>query len=371
MPDAAQVLIVDDSRIFRTALAEAMEGVNGITVIGSVFSGVKALEFIQATPPDVITLDVEMPGMNGLQTLDAVMRLNLSRPKDAQIGVIMVSAFTQEGADVTIQALGAGAFDFVTKPRRDSGEASMAELRRELVDKIQLFMAQRSRQAAARPATASPTSVRAQQVQTAAPRNVQAIVVATSTGGPRALEALLPDLARRTDLPILVVQHMPPHFTRSLAESLHRVCQSGGIRITVREAADDEALQPSTIYIAPGGKHLVLRSVLGQIRTGLNQQPPENSCRPSADVLFRSAAAVLGGQVVAVVLTGMGSDGKAGLEAVKRAGGYAIAQDEASSVVWGMPGNAAAAGLVDEVLPLDRIAAAVQAVIRGTQTETK
>jgi two-component system chemotaxis response regulator CheB len=178
------------------------------------------------------------------------------------------------------------------------------------------------------------------------------------------LETLLPDLIRRVDLPILIVQHMPPKFTHSLAQSLSRVSQGD-----VAEAYEGEPLCDKRIYLAPGGKHLFLRSEQGRLVLGLNEQPSENGCRPSADVLFRSAAAVLGNGVLAIVLTGMGRDGTAGLGAIKRAGGYALVQDEATSVVWGMPGSAAEAGLADEILPLCEIAAAVEALVSSVNSE--
>ena len=186
----------------------------------------------------------------------------------------------------------------------------------------------------------------------------RAILIASSTGGPLALRQLLPDLYRRVDLPALIVQHMPPRFTRSLADSL-----SGPTGRPVVEAADGMLVRHGTAYVAPGGKHLLLRAGGGELRTGVNEQPPENHCRPSADVLFRTAAAALGGEAVAVMLTGMGCDGTAGVRSLKRAGAYVIAQDEATSVVWGMPGSVVRAGLADEVLPLGDIAAAVQALV--------
>ena len=184
------------------------------------------------------------------------------------------------------------------------------------------------------------------------------VLIASSTGGPRALSILLPDLCRRIDLPILIVQHMAAPFTQSLAASLDRQCAH-----TVIEASDGDAVRPGTVYIAPGGKHLLLRGGAGKVITALNEQPPENGCRPAADVLFRSAAAIPDAAAVAVVLTGMMNDGTRGLGPLKRTGAHAIAQDEATSVVWGMPGSAVAAGLVDEVLPLEQIAAGVQAVV--------
>jgi two-component system chemotaxis response regulator CheB len=190
---------------------------------------------------------------------------------------------------------------------------------------------------------------------------MRAVVIGTSTGGPRALSALLPDLCTVVELPILIVQHMPPGFTKSLADSLAR--QTGR---KVVEATEGMPLERATVYIAPGARHLLLRGSSVSPVIALNEQPPENGCRPSADVLFRSAASVLAGEVVAVILTGMGNDGTAGLSAIRRAGGHVIAQDEASSVVWGMPGSAVAAGVVDEVYPLDRIAVAVAAVVQRT-----
>ncbi len=360
MPEPARVLIVDDSRIFRAALAEALAGEEGIVVVGSVFSGEKALKFLRSTPADVATLDVEMPGLDGLQTLAEIQRLNAARPPAAEIGVLMVSAFTRHGAEVTVRALQAGAFDFVTKPSGRSADANLTELRRQLAARIRLFMARRRIESDA-PASGrrEPAEMRHQPAHAGrSPRLVRAVLIASSTGGPRALDALLPDLCRRVALPILIVQHMPPPFTGSLAESLSR--RVGG---PVVEAVDGELARPETVYIAPGGRHLVLRGQGGGLRTGLNDQPPENHCRPSADVLFRSAAAAVGGEAVAVVLTGMDCDGTAGLRPLKRAGAYVIAQDEATSVVWGMPGNVVRAGLADEVLPLGEIAAAVQALV--------
>jgi two-component system chemotaxis response regulator CheB len=358
MPDHARVLIVDDSRIFRAALEEALAGQEGIVVAGSVFSGEKALEFIKATPPDLVTLDVEMPGMGGLEALHAIQRFNATRPDDAAVGVVMVSAFTRQGADVTVRALQAGAFDFVTKPNGPSGEANLQALRQQLVPRIRSFMLRRRRGAPAPiPAAPRPTA--------RAPRPPRAVVIAASTGGPQALGVLLPDLCAAVDVPIFLVQHFPAEFTRSLADLLAR--QMGR---AVVEARDGEVAAPRTVYVAPGGKHLLLRAGPGrEVLTALNELPPENGFRPSADVLFRSAAAALGGEVVAVVLTGMEcgtvADGTAGLRPLKRAGGYVIAQDEATSVVWGMPRSVVEAGLADAVLPLGQIAAAVRALVAG------
>ncbi|MCC6127303.1 MAG: chemotaxis-specific protein-glutamate methyltransferase CheB [Pirellulales bacterium] len=371
MPASARVLIVDDSRIFRAALEAALAGEEGIEVVGSVFNGAKALEFIRTTPPDVVTLDVEMPGMDGLETLAAIRQLDAAAPQGAEMGVIMVSAHTKRGADVTVQALSRGAFDFVAKPAGPQAEVNLALLRQQLVAKIRLFLAERSRRSgnktiptATRRAEQAFPSRRANRRPEASRRPIRAIVIASSTGGPKALEALLPDLSRRVELPILIVQHMPPTFTRSLADSLGRISNC-----PVAEALDGEPLCEKRIYLAPGGKHLLLRSDPKRLILGLNEQPPENGCRPSADVLFRSAAAAMHDGLVAIVLTGMGRDGTAGLGAIKRAGGYAVVQDEATSVVWGMPGSAAEAGLADEILPLDEIAPAVESLIASIVAE--
>jgi two-component system chemotaxis response regulator CheB len=353
MPDPINVLIVDDSRLFRAAVEQALAGQPDIAVVGSVFSGAKALDFIRGTPPDVVTLDVEMPGLDGVATLEQIEIFNASRPPGPTVGVIMLSAFTRRGADVTVRALERGAFDFVTKPSGPSPEQNLATLRDELLPRIRACARLRTRAApAAAPRRPAPPA--------AAPRRrapVALIAIGASTGGPRALAELLPDLCAQTAPPILVVQHMPPNFTRSLADSLARQT-----RQLVVEAADGTPLAAARVFIAPGGRHMLLRGSSVSPLIGLSDAPPENGCRPSADVLFRSAAAVFGPGVLALILTGMGSDGAGGLAAVRRAGGYVIAQDEPTSVVWGMPGSAVEAGVVDEVCPLPEIAAAAAAV---------
>jgi two-component system, chemotaxis family, protein-glutamate methylesterase/glutaminase len=356
MADRITVLVVDDSRLFRSALEQALSDQNDIAVVGSVFSGEKALEFVRSTPPDIVTLDVEMPGIGGLATLEQIQLLNQSRPPSRSVGIIMVSAFTRRGAAVTIKSLQAGAFDFVAKPSGPSAEESMAILRNELVAKIRAYA--QSRRAAAAPAVAAaPPAVTRRRSQ---PRSaIRAVVIGASTGGPRALSAMLPELCATVTAPILIVQHMPAGFTRPLAESLAR--QTGKNAV---EATDGAPLESETVYVAPGGKHLLIRGSSASPTMGLTDQPPENGCRPSADVLFRSAAAVFGSGLLAVILTGMGRDGTVGLGAIQRAGGYVIAQDEASSVVWGMPGSAVKAGVTDDVRPLDQIARAAADLIR-------
>jgi two-component system chemotaxis response regulator CheB len=361
MTERTRVLIVDDSRIFRSVLEQALRD-EGADVVGSVWSGAKALEFIEAAPPDLVTLDVEMPGMNGLDVLRAIQRFNAARPNAPPIGVLMVSAFTRQGADVTIQALESGAFDFITKPSGGSEEESLRLLRLQVASKLRSFQSRRTSSFSPLPRgegsrVKGESEIVRPYARTQGPP-IKLVLIASSTGGPRALSIVLPDLCRRIDLPIFIVQHMATPFTQSLAASLDRQCGH-----KVIEAIDGDTVRPGTVYIAPGGKHLVLRGSAGNIITSLNEQPPENGCRPAADVLFRSAAAIPDATAVAVVLTGMMCDGTRGLGPLKRAGAHVIAQDEATSVVWGMPGSAVASGLVDEVLPLEQIAAAIGAAI--------
>ncbi|AMV24954.1 Chemotaxis response regulator protein-glutamate methylesterase [Gemmata sp. SH-PL17] len=345
-----RVLIVDDSRIYRAAIEEALAGQDGIVVCGSVWSGPKALDHIRAQPPDLVTLDVEMPGMNGLDALQAIQAFNATRPGQPEVGVVMVSAYTSRGAEATLQALQAGAFDFIEKPKEASHAQNVLSLRQQLTDKIRAFQ-QRHRRNGPQPVAVPPRPA------TSPRRAVRAVVVAVSTGGPRALSQLVAELSPQLDQPVFIVQHIPPEFTKPLAESLAR--QSGR---RVVEAAQGDLVQPRTIYIAPGGQHMLLRTVREGVHIVLNRQPPENGFRPSANVLFRSAPLAYGGDVVAVVLTGMGSDGSEGIEPIKRAGGLILAQDEGSSVVWGMPGSAVATGHVDEVLPLHQIATRINSL---------
>ena len=373
-----RVLIVDDSRLFRYAVAGALSDESGLEIAGSERNGVTAMEFLRATPDiDVVTLDLEMPEMDGLETLKAIRELNATRPREREIGVIMLSAHTIQGAQSTIAALSAGAFDFIAKPAEANQADSMASLKSQLPQRIRachqrlrrlvppsaLLNASKPDLPRDRPPRPLQGSLQTPARPTAAarPGQVQAIVIGVSTGGPRALLTLLPKLTRLTRVPIVIVQHMPPKFTASLAESLAKLC----IPTLVTEAVDNDPVVPGHVYIAPGGKHLIVRrSITNQVVCGVNENPPENALRPNVDVMFRSAAQVWAGNVVAVILTGMGADGTKGLAPLKRAGASVIVQDEATSVVWGMPGAAVAAGLADQVLPLEAIADAVAKACR-------
>lgn len=368
MGNRITLLIVDDSRIFRGAVAECLAGEPDIEVIGSAYNGVKALEAIRDERPDLVTLDVEMPELDGLATLKAIQQVNDADRSLPPIGVIMVSAFTRKGADVTIAALENGAFDFITKPVGANSAENAETLRRQLLSKIRFFAARQHKPAARSVASPSPKvappplplpPLAATRVaESAPPTRFQAIVIGISTGGPKALVQMLPTLCAQVDLPILIVQHMPPTFTASLAASLNGKCSH-----TVKEASDQEEVQLRHVYIAPGGRHLLLRRREGKVIAVINDQPPEGGCRPAVNVLFHAAAAVYGPEVVAIVMTGMGVDGTKGLGALKRGGAHVIVQDEETSVVWGMPGSAVASGYVDEIVPLDEIPARVAEAI--------
>jgi len=358
MKNLTTILIVDDSLIFRKIVQKCLDGEDDIKVVGSVRNGVKAIEFIKKQRPDLVTLDIEMPEMNGIQTLGAVQEINAANVNIAPIGVIMLSAFTKKGADITIKALESGAFDFITKPEGNDQQKNYSTLRRQLLAKIRYFT---SRRIASQNKQSQPVVTRHEEstpekkepkepVSLITQTKCKAILIGVSTGGPRALMSLIPDLCQRTMIPIMIVQHMPPKFTESLAESLNAKC-----RFQVVEAFDKQSIEKEHVYIAPGGKHMLLTKKSGEFIIQINEDPPVHGCRPSVDILFQSASRVLGRDVIAVILTGMGTDGTDGLSYLKQRDMYVIAQDEASSVVWGMPGSAVRAGLVDDVQPLDKI----------------
>ncbi|MFH2218370.1 MAG: chemotaxis response regulator protein-glutamate methylesterase [Pseudomonadota bacterium] len=352
-----KLLIVDDSRIFRSAVEECLSGETDIHVVGSVWNGEKAIEFIRSNPPDLVTLDIEMPGMGGLETLKTIQRINASDLRSRPIGVIMLSSHTQEGADITVKALEIGAFDFIPKPEGKTLKESIAILRNQLVAKIRNFTTR-----SIYPGRAEPRIVTAPAPQispeTAFFSKIRAILIGVSTGGPKALAEILPSICEKVDVPIFIVQHMPPTFTQSLAKSLNSKC-----RHTVIEGENNDIVRDKYVYIAPGGRHMVLMKKRQSIRTIINDQPPEKGCKPSVDILFSSGATVYGNHSIAVILTGMGVDGTEGARVLKRTGAYIIAQNEETSVVWGMPGSAKASGNVDKVLPLDKIPTQITAMM--------
>ena len=342
-----RILIVEDSAVMRSLLRSVVTSGSGLEVIGTAADGASALISVDRDRPDLVLLDVEMPVMNGLDTLRQLRRQGHKMP------VIMCSSLTTSGAKVTIEALAGGASDYVAKPAgQASREEAIQTLAQELLPKIYALTG--SAQAAPAPPTLRPVqSVPAPDVQPIA-SSVSIVVIGVSTGGPAALDVLLPALPAGFPFPVLVVQHMPEVFTSLLAQRLSHRCA-----LEVREATESEPVQPGAVLIARGGWHM---EVLGSARSSapstihLNQDPPENHCRPAVDVLFRSAAKVYGSGVLGVVLTGMGSDGLVGCRLIRSQGGSVIAQDQATSTVWGMPGAVTQACLAHKTLPLAAIA---------------
>ena len=333
-----RVLIVDDSVVVRKLLSDLLASSPLIQLAGTASSGAIALAKIPQSNPDLITLDVEMPGLNGLQTLKEIRKLYPRLP------VIMFSTLTDHGAALTLEALSLGASDYLAKPTNSTNLASaMAQVRTDLVAKI-LALAGRDRHT-----TASARSVFSTRPQ-AGTHVIEIVAIGTSTGGPNALAEVIPRLPEDFPVPVVVVQHMPPLFTHLLAERLNS--QS---RIRVREAEAGHALEAGQVWIAPGDHHLIVSRKGLRTTLELNQDPLENSCRPAVDVLFRSVAQVYGPNVLGLVMTGMGSDGARGAAHIREGGGEVFVQDQPSSVVWGMPGAVLHAGCANKVCPLPDI----------------
>jgi two-component system chemotaxis response regulator CheB len=387
---AIRVLLVDDAVVVRHILSDTLSKDPDIEIIGTAADGAIALEKIPVLKPQVVVLDVEMPNMDGIEALAVI------RKKHPEIKVIMFSTLTSRGAAATMDALMLGAHDYVTKPANvGSVAAAIEQINKELAPRIKALVSRglstatafnppptaqpptpRSAPttkpfpgaAAPVPATAtSPTASRntGSPIGVPAPRGngkINVIAIAVSTGGPNALAELLPKLPADLSAPIVIVQHIPAMFSKALADRLDTKSP-----LHVQEGSHGSELRAGDVWIAPGDFHMTVRKDGLTHRIETNQGPPENSCRPAADVLFRSVASVFGGATLGVVLTGMGSDGLKGADTIIKAGGRVIAQDEASSVVWGMPGAVAQAGLVDGLYPLDRIAGEIIARV-GTST---
>ncbi len=350
-----RILVVDDSVVIRRLVSDELSADPELEVVGTAANGKIALARLPQVNPDVVILDIEMPEMDGLQALREIRKTHPRLP------VIMFSALTERGAAATLDALALGATDYFTKPTGAGGrEESLRVVRDELIPTIKALCPRKdpsrgpalavlpgpSVSDAGRP---SPTRVGA----------IQVVAIGTSTGGPTALGEIIASLPPAFPVPIVIVQHMPPMFTRQLADRL-----TARSPITFEEGRTGVSLYPGRGWIAPGDFHMSL------VRTGTNvsvmthQGPPENSCRPAVDVLFRSVASIYGPASLAVILTGMGQDGFRGCEAIKAAGGQILAQDEASSVVWGMPSFVVRAGLADAILPLSGIAAEIVRRVR-------
>lgn len=362
-----RVLVADDSVIFRRVLADALTSLSGVEVVGCVPNGRMAVQKVRELKPDLLTLDLEMPEMGGLAVLDAL------RAASDNTMVLVVSALTSRGGSLTMQALEKGAIDFITKPSARNSDENRAIILKELAQRLpalahrhavrKILKNESPSGAAAAPKAREADFNRACETMSriANLRRPSLVLIGVSTGGPNALAQLLPDIPENIGVPLLVVQHMPPVFTQSLAESLAAKCS-----LEVHEAVDGEALSQNTVYIAPGGRHMRVAAAAGGRKViQITDDPPENNCKPAVDYLFRSVAERFPGSAMAVILTGMGNDGTAGLRLLKRHGCYVIAQDESSSVVFGMPKSAVEAGVVDAVMPLEDIAAGITAAVRG------
>lgn len=389
--DAIKVLVVDDSSVIRGIVSRWIEAASETSLFGSAVNGQDALERVKTDKPDIIILDIEMPGMDGITALPLLLK---SCP---QAKIIMASTLTRRNAEISLKALALGAADYVPKPTSLGGGEAAEDFRRELFARITALGGTRVRKPiAARPAPSADVAPRASTVPAStapapvarnevppsvvkpapAPVRVshtpvatesapaasratyqlrksallppQIVVIGSSTGGPQALVAVISAIAPQLNVPVLITQHMPPTFTSILAESLARV---SGLKCV--EGANGMMLERGCVYVAPGDYHMIIKGKGGPIE--LNQNPPENFCRPAVDPLFRSVAAAYGASALAVVLTGMGSDGRGGARSIVGAGGTVIAQDEETSVVWGMPGAVTQAGLAAAVLPLNSV----------------
>ena len=369
-----RVLIADDSALFRRVISETLRSMPEVEIVGSVSTGVSAVQKAKELHPDLITLDMEMPGMNGLEVLDALKSESLNT------NVILVSALTLQGGALTLQALAKGAFDFITKPDTGDFEQNLKLIHAELVPRIRalrqrlevrgilrcggvsqkdILTAPRARQSfPVRPSGALDASALSPRTSLAKP---EILLIGVSTGGPNALQRLFSTLPSNLGVPIAVVQHMPPLFTHTLAQNISN-CSA----LNACEAADGDLLSANRIYIAPGGRHMqLIPGPNRQKKVQITDDPPENNCRPAVDYLFRSVAKHFPGEALAVILTGMGNDGTIGLRLLKQHGCRVVAQDEASCVVFGMPKAAIEAGVVDTVLPIDEIATHITSVMRG------
>jgi two-component system chemotaxis response regulator CheB len=395
-----RVLVIDDSVVVRRLVTEVLSEDPGIDVIGTASNGKLGVEKVDLLRPDLVTLDIEMPEMNGLEALREI------RKRHPRLPVVMFSTLTHAGASATLDALAAGASDYVTKPSNvGSITEGMQAIRDELIPKVKALCRRpnfgrpadapsptgtplratiaaqvAARTAGAQPATSAPkpipvtptsfSPVRSSMasrpsspeaaLSIALPRpssrsgRVDLVMIGSSTGGPNALATLWADLPRDLGAPVIITQHMPPMFTTLFAERLTKIGT-----VPVFEGVDGMSVKPGHAYLAPGDHHMVLEGGPANPRLRITKDAPVNSCRPAVDPMFKSAVRIYAGNVLAVILTGMGSDGLDGCRTARAAGGHVVAQDEQTSVVWGMPGHVAQAGLADAVIPLERVAAEI------------
>lgn len=358
--DPWRVMIVDDSSVVRAVIARSLEQDPSIKVVSSVANGALALKVLPTLPVDVILLDIEMPEMDGIEALPRLLAL---RPA---VKVIMVSSLTRRSAEISLRAMALGAADYVPKPA--SGLSTADDFRAELLAKVKAHAARARRGVTGARPPVSSAAPRVAGVPPAGPVALRkaviekptVIAIGSSTGGPQALSEVLKSIGSGVTQPIVITQHMPPTFTAILAEHMTRY--AGRL---AAEAQDGEALLPGRIYVAPGGLHMLAEATTTGTVLRLSDAPPENSCRPAVDPMLRSLSAIYGRKLLAVILTGMGYDGLKGCQVVAASGGGVIAQDQASSVVWGMPGAVAQAGICNAVLPLGEIGKTIGRIARG------
>ncbi|WP_425405754.1 protein-glutamate methylesterase/protein-glutamine glutaminase [Hwanghaeella sp.] len=365
--DAIRVMVVDDALVIRGMLSRMIEEEAGLSVIASVGDGERALKSLERHDVDVVVLDIEMPRMDGLTALPKIIE------KSPGVQVLMASTLTLRNAKVSMQAMELGAADYIAKPSSSGELRSADDFRREFIEKVKTLgrTARRRRRLSgnastrgatgtatvSKPTTRQPANFTTRPLQNNKP---DVIAIGSSTGGPQALFKVLSGLGPEVRQPILITQHMPPTFTTILAEHIQKA--SGR---PCKEGTDGEAIASGTIYVAPGDYHMLVETKGVSKTLKLTQDPPENFCRPAADPMLRSISKAYGARVLVVILTGMGSDGKKGAEVVVEGGGQVVGQDEASSVVWGMPGAVANAGLCSAVLPIDEIGGLIKRLATG------
>ncbi len=352
-----RVTVVDDSAVIRGLIARWLTEAGGFEVVSTAANGRKAVEAVERSKPDIVILDIEMPEVDGLAALPLILKAHPASK------VIVISTLSHRNAQISLKCLSLGAVDYLAKPESARVAGAASEFQRSLIEKLRALSAPKTHRP--RPAAAAPAStpLRAPQVRpVTASVQPQCLLVGASTGGPKAVERVLLDLKPvLSRIPVLIVQHMPPMFTAVFADHLRSL-----LGVPSREAREGDAIVPGSILVAPGGRHMGLSVSDGKPVIRLSDDPPENFCRPAVDFLFRDAAAAFGASALAAVLTGMGADGTQGARHLVNAGATVIAQDEATSIVWGMPGSVAKAGLAREVLPLEAIGPSLTGLITGS-----
>lgn len=344
-----RVLVVDDSAFMRKAISMILEEDPEIEVVGTARDGLEAIEKVKELNPDLVTLDVEMPRMDGITALKQIMKEN-------PLPVLMVSSLTVEGARATVDALAAGAVDFIPK-QLSYVSMDLSKIKEELTSKIKVIARSKTRIISLPPSNRV-SFPKKSKVSTDGQSNAQIVVLGISTGGPFSLQRVIPSLAEDFPLPIAIVQHMPPFFTKSLAERLDSIS-----RLEVCEAEDGMELANGKVFIAPGGLHLKFLRDGAKVLLLTTKAPDDSLHRPSVDVMFSSAYDVFGGKILAVVMTGMGKDGLEGAKLIKSAGGKILAQSEDTCVIYGMPKAIVDARIADSIVPLDEMASAITSAV--------